>query len=408
MTPSKDTGMGRIEFIMLCAMMFATIAFSIDAMLPALPEIGAELSPQDVNRAQLILTSFILGMGIGTAVTGPLSDAFGRKPIILFGGLLYIAGAAVAWYSSSLEWVLAARVVQGLGAAGPRVATMAVIRDFYSGREMAKLMSFVMIIFTLVPALAPMMGAVIIAGFGWRGIFIAFILFSLITLIWMGVRLKEPLARADRRPFRAGLLAASIKEIFANSTVRLSIAVQTLIFGMLFSVLSSVQPVFDIVFDRGPQFPYWFGAIALLSGSAGFLNAALVMRLGMRRLVSTTLMAQIVVSGAMAVLALIDVPTSTLFAAFTFWQFSLFFMMGMTIGNLNAIAMEPMGHIAGMAASVIGAVSAVVSAAIAAPVGLAFDGTLRPLAVSIFIMAIAAFALMKPLRKSIEAQATAP
>jgi DHA1 family bicyclomycin/chloramphenicol resistance-like MFS transporter len=400
MTDPKDSGMGRVEFIALCAMMVATVAFSIDAMLPALPEIGAELSPGDLNRAQLILTSFVLGMGLGTAFSGPLSDAFGRKPIILWGGALYISGAAVAWYSNSLEWVLAARVAQGLGAAGPRVATIAVIRDFYAGREMAKLMSFVMIIFTLVPAFAPSMGAVIIAGFGWRGIFAAFILFSLISMFWMSVRLREPLAIENRRPFRSKLLWAAVKELFAHPAVRASIAVQTLIFGMLFSMLSSVQQIYDITFSQGAQFPLWFGGIALVSGSAGFLNAALVVRIGMRRLVSVSLLVLVVISGCMVVVTLADPQQIILFATFIFWQLSLFFIMGMTIGNLNAIAMEPMGHIAGMAASVMGAVSTVLAAAIAAPLGQAFDGTPLPLAIGILVLAVVAYGLMGALRRS--------
>ena len=400
MTTGTQNRMGRIEFITLSAMMFATIAFSIDAMLPALPEIGRELSPDDLNRAQLIVTSFVFGMGIGTAFTGPLSDAFGRKPIILAGGALYIAGAAVAWASSSLEWVLAARIAQGLGAAGPRVATIAVIRDFYSGREMAKLVSFVMIIFTLVPALAPMLGAVIVSGFGWRAIFVAFVLFSVTSTIWMLLRLPESLAKEDRRPFQTELLWAAVKELFAHPAVRVSIAVQTLIFGMLFSMLSSVQPIYDTTFFRGAEFPFWFGGIALASGTAGFLNAALVMRLGMRQMVSVSLTAQMVLSGAMVGLTVWGPAQPVLFAAFVFWQFSLFFMMGMTIGNLNAIAMEPMGHIAGMAASAMGAVSTVLSALIAAPVGLAFDGTPLPLAIGIFLMAVVACGLMILLRRA--------
>lgn len=400
MTNTKDIGMGRIEFITLCAMMVATVAFSIDAMLPALPEIGTELSPGDLNRAQLILTSFVLGMGLGTAFSGPLSDAFGRKPIIFWGGALYITGAAVAWYSGSLEWVLVARFAQGLGAAGPRVAAVAVIRDFYSGREMAKLMSLVMIIFALVPACAPLLGSVIIAGFGWRGIFLAFILFSLITLVWMTLRLPEPLAVADRRPFKAVLLWAAVKELFSHPAVRVAIAVQTLIFGMLFSMLSSVQQIYDITFSQGAQFPLWFGGIALVSGSAGFLNAALVLHVGMRRLVSIALLVQVIISGAMVVVTLVDPPQMILFAAFIFWQFTLFFIMGMTIGNLNAIAMEPMGHIAGMAASVMGSVSTVLSTAIAAPLGLAFDGTPLPLSLGIFVIAVVAYGLMGALRRS--------
>ena len=402
MSGVRTNTMGRTEFITLCAMMFATIAFSIDAMLPALPSIGAELSPNDLNRAQLIVTSFVLGMGLGTAFTGPLSDAFGRKPVILAGGALYIAAAAVAWASASLEWVLAARIVQGLGAAGPRIATMAVIRDFYAGREMAKLVSFVMIIFTLVPAFAPLLGAGIIALFGWRSIFVAFVLFSLISMVWMSVRLRESLPVENRRPFRAGLLWAAVKELFAHPAVRMSIMVQTLIFGMLFSMLSSVQQVFDIPFARGAEFPFWFGGIALLSGAAGFLNAALVMHIGMRRLVTVSLSVQVVLSAGMMVLWLMHPPQNVQFAAFMIWQFSVFFMMGMTIGNLNAIAMEPMGHIAGMAASVMGAVSTVLAAVIAAPVGLAFDGTPLPLIIGVLVMAIVAAGLMLSLQRTEE------
>ncbi|MEM1004279.1 MAG: MFS transporter, partial [Pseudomonadota bacterium] len=185
--------MSKAEFIALIAMMFATIAFSIDSMLPALPEIGAQLSPDDVNRAQLILTSFVLGMGIGTFFTGPLSDAFGRKPVIYGGAALYILASAVAWASASLELVLAARVVQGLGAAGPRVVAMAIIRDLYSGRVMARIISIAMMIFTLIPAAAPLLGAGMIAVFGWRSIFVLFIVFALIIVAWMGVRLPESL-----------------------------------------------------------------------------------------------------------------------------------------------------------------------------------------------------------------------
>ncbi|NVK58951.1 MAG: MFS transporter, partial [Rhodobacteraceae bacterium] len=168
-----DTVPGRPEFIAMLAMLFATIAFSIDAMLPALPEIGAELTPDDVNRAQLVVTSFVLGMGIGTFFTGPLSDTFGRKPVVLAGATLYVVMSLVAAQEDSLELLLVARLFQGLGAAGPRVVALAIVRDLHSGREMARIMSFVMMIFTIFPALAPSMGAVIIDLSSWRGIFIA-------------------------------------------------------------------------------------------------------------------------------------------------------------------------------------------------------------------------------------------
>ncbi|SEO29275.1 MFS transporter, DHA1 family, bicyclomycin/chloramphenicol resistance protein [Salinihabitans flavidus] len=389
----------RVEFTALCAMMFATIAFSIDAMLPALPEIGAELSPDNVNRAQLILTSFVLGMGVGTFFTGPLSDRFGRKPVVYAGAALYIGSAGLAWMAQSLELVLAARFLQGLGAAGPRVVTLAIIRDLVSGREMARMMSFAMMVFTLVPAIAPTLGAAIIAFTGWRGVFAAFMLFSLISVLWLHIRLPEPLAPENRRPFRPRLIVAALGEMWAIPAVRLPMMVQSLCFAMLFTMISTVQQVFDITFEQGASFPFWFGVIAIVAGSASLLNAALVMRLGMRVMVTVTLGAQMGLSGAMVLCWFVIPEMGVLFAVFLLWQATVFFQAGLTIGNLNAMAMEPLGHMAGTAASVMGAVSTVAGAALAVPVGLLFNGTPVPLALGLGVEAALGFALMMHLRR---------
>ncbi|MBY6134455.1 multidrug effflux MFS transporter [Nocardioides marinus] len=394
MNISAKPGVSKAEFIALIAMMFATIAFSIDAMLPALPEIGQALSPEDINRAQLVLTAFVLGMGMGTFFTGPLSDAFGRKRVIAGGAILYIAAALVAWRAQSLELLLASRVVMGLGAAGPRVVGLAIVRDLFSGREMARIMSIAMMIFTLVPAIAPMLGAGIIAVSSWRAIFLAFTLFALVIIAWMGLRLPETLPRQNRRPFRMPLLMGAVREMFAHPSVRLSIMVQTLCLGMLFTMLTMVQQVYDVIFDRGASFPFWFGFVALMSGSASLLNAAIVVRVGMRRIVTWSLGAQILFSATMLLLSTQALPQTLMFGLFVAWQTSVFFLAGTTLGNLNAMAMEPMGHIAGMAASVTGAVSTVLAVAIAAPVGLLFDGTLLPLGTGLLTMTCLAFTLM--------------
>ena len=386
--------MHRAEFIALIAMMFATIAFSIDSMLPALPEIAQELSPSEVNRAQLVLTSFVLGMGIGTLFTGPLSDAFGRKPVILAGAAIYCLAAYLAWSAQGLEMVLAARLLQGLGAAGPRVVAIAVVRDFYSGRIMARIMSIAMMIFTLVPAFAPLLGEAIIAFTGWRGIFLAFILFSVITVLWMGLRLPESLPRENRRPFRAPLLWAATHEMVTHPTVRLSILVQTFSMGTLFTMLTMVQPIYDEVYGRADSFPEWFAIVALFAGTASLINAWLVVRVGMRRMVTIALGAQIVLTAAVMGANMADLSLDTRFGIFVIWQTSMYFMAGMTLGNLNAIAMEPMGHIAGMAASVIGAIATFLAAVIAAPVGLTFNGTIWPLAIGVLIMCLCGFAGM--------------
>lgn len=393
-TQTPEFKMGRIEFIGLIAMMFATIAFSIDAMLPALPEIAAELSLELAHRAPLILTAFVLGMGLGTFFSGPLSDAYGRRNVVFGGAALYALSAFVAWMSNSLELMLVARLFQGLGASGPRVVAVAIIRDLYAGREMARIMSIVMMVFALVPALAPMLGAGIILAAGWRAIFVAFIVFSLLTVIWMGLRLPETHPRENRRPLRARLIMGAVRELLMHPSVRLSIIVQSLAMAMLFSMLMLVQPIYDSVYGRGDSFPLWFGGIAVVAASASLINALLVVRYGMRQLVTIALGAQIFLSGAMYLFNLGALPDPYGFAAFVFFQTCLFFQAGLTLGNLNAIAMEPMGHIAGMAASVVGAISTVLAALIASPVGLMFDGTTKPLALAMLVMAAAGYALM--------------
>ncbi len=391
---TQKLAISRTEFVALCAMMFATIAFSIDAMLPALPTIGQELSPNDLNKAQLIVTSFVLGMGLGTFFTGPLSDHFGRKPVLMGGALVYSICAFIGWFSQSLEMVLLARFFQGVGAAGPRIDTMAMIRDLFSGREMARIVSFAMMIFTIVPAIAPSLGAVIIAFAGWRGVFISFIVFSVISVLWIGLRLPEPLPETQRRRFGLTQLTDGIIEMWRMPTVRVTVIVQALCFAGLFGMISSVQQVYDTTFGRAETFPLWFGAIALVSGSASLLNASLVMRLGMRFLITFSLGMQIVFCALMLLCALILPMGNLLFAVFVIWQTSVFFMVGMTLGNLNSIAMEPLGHMAGTAASVMGAFATILGGAMAIPIGLAFDGTVVPLAFGIGAACTIAFGLM--------------
>ena len=394
MIETRKKALSQGEFIAMIAMMFATIAFSIDAMLPALPDIGATLSPDDVNQAQLIVTSFVMGMGLGTFFTGPLSDAFGRKPVIFVGCSLYCLGALASYFSQSLETILFSRLLMGLGAAAPRVVALAIVRDLYVGRDMARIMSLAMMVFTLVPAFAPLLGSGIIAISSWRGIFAAFAVFSLITVLWMGVRLEEPLKKESRRPFRLPQLIGALREMVSHPTVRLSILAQTFCMSMLFTVIIMVQPVYDVVFDRGESFPFWFMIVALMAGTASLLNASLVGRVGMRRMVTWALGAQIVISTAMFALTGLSLSDPMSFYIFVFWQTSVFFMVGLTLGNLNAIAMEPMGHIAGMAASVMGAISTVAAAFIAAPIGLLFDGTVVPMVGGVLCTAALAFAVM--------------
>lgn len=397
MSPQNRLSQG--EFIALMAMVFATIAFSIDAMLPALPMIGAELSPDDLNRAQLLVTSFVLGMGLGTFVTGPLSDAYGRKPIMMLGCCVYLLGTLAAFMSEGLTMMLVARVFMGLGAAGPRVVVMAIIRDLYVGREMAKITSFVFLIFAIAPALAPSLGYLIMAAFGWRAIFLSFAVFIAIAATWLMLRQPETLPAQSRRPLNLAALVAATRETFAHRTVVLSTCAQAMTLGVLFTVISSIQQVFDITFDQGVYFHLWFGAIALVSASASWLNARLVERTGMRPIIRTMYMVQIGITIFMIAVTLADLSYFLAFGAFLVWVVGNFFLAGMTIGNLNALAMEDMGHIAGTAASLIAGVSTVGAVILAAPIALLFDGTPLPIAIGVLVLCCLALLITTMIRR---------
>ncbi|MDM7930999.1 MFS transporter [Tabrizicola sp.] len=377
-------------------MLFATIAISIDAMLPALPDIAAALSPEAPNAAQLVVTSFVLGMGIGTLFAGPLSDTFGRKRVIMLGSAVYAMAALACYFAPSLELLLAARVVQGIGSAAPRTVSIAMVRDMFSGREMARILSFVMMIFTIIPAIAPLMGQGIIALADWHAIFLAYIAFSAITMLWLGLRQPETLPATARRPLHVASLWLATKELGRHRVIVISTLVQALTLGALFATLSSMHGIFEARFDRAETFPLWFAFIAVGSMSGSLLNSRIVMTLGMRRVITVTFAAQLGLTLlCLLVIATGQMPEFLAFPAHLLWSIGLFSMMGLTMGNLNALAMEPVGHIAGLAASVISCLATVGSVLLAIPVGLAFNGTVFPLLAGVSVLLAAALALMR-------------
>ncbi|MDZ4394032.1 multidrug effflux MFS transporter [Cypionkella sp.] len=398
MTPIKRLSQG--EFVALTAALFAMVALSIDAMLPALPEIAATLSPDAPNRAQLVITSFVFGMGLGTLFVGPLADAYGRKPVIYAGSVLYALTALACYFANSLETLLFARVLQGMSVAAARVVSMAIMRDQFKGREMAKIMSFVMMVFIMVPAVAPLMGQGIIALAGWHAIFLVYIAIVAVIMLWFGLRQPETLAKENRRPLDFGVLVSATKELFTHRIVTISILAQTLTMAALFASLSSMQGIFELRFDRAESFPLWFAFIALGSASGSIINSRVVMRVGMRPVI--TLAYASVLALTLVLLALIVtglMPEVLAFPAHILWSIALFSMMSLTMGNLNALAMEPVGHIAGLAASVMTSVATVASVVLAVPVGLAFDGTALPLMAGSAVFIGLALALMQLIKR---------
>lgn len=383
------------ELIAMLAFLFATVAFSMDAMLPALPEIAAQLTPDDVNRAQLILTSFMAGMGLGTLFAGPVSDAIGRKRAMSIGFAVYLVASAIALFVNSLELLLAARFAQGLGAAAPRIVGTALVRDLYSGREMARITSFIMMVFMIVPALAPLIGVGFIHLMGWHGVFVGFILFGAIGWLWLSLRQPETLPPAARRPLQVGTLWTGVREVLSDRQVVLSTVTISLGFGQMFALLSSAQQLFGETYGKGAQFPLWFAAMAILAGTGTLINSRLVMRIGMRRIARGAYAVQIWVSALFLLLLVTDVlPENLRFPVFFLWAVGLFMMAGLTFGNLNAMAMQRMGHIAGLTASVVAAISTLGAVLIAAPVGLAYDGSAVPVAGAAVVCSLLAWVIM--------------
>ena len=378
------------EFVAIMAMLVATVALSTDGILPALTMIANDMTPDDHNRAQFVLSFFVVGMAAGTFVMGPLSDSFGRKRVIYSGAVMYIFCALICATTDNYTLLLLARIGQGIGAAAPRVVAQALIRDFYQGREMARISSFVMIIFASVPALAPLLGSFVMLAFEWQAIFGLFILFVAISTIWMALRIDESMPAHKRIPFRVSTISVAVKEVLKYPVIVTSITGLIFAYCILFVAIFLVQPVFDQVYDRSASFPYWFALIAILSASSSFLNSQLVGRLGMSALINAAFRVQAALSIAMLLLWYIGVLQDTIgFAFFVTWIFSLFFMAGMTIGNLTALAMEPVGHIAGTAASVISALATIGSVIFAAILGQFFDGTLF-----VMIFGVAVFAVL--------------
>ncbi len=388
----------RLELIALIAMLMATVAFSVDAMLPALPDIAADVAGGDVTRVALVVAVFMAGMGLGTLVAGPLSDAHGRHPVALGGAAIYIPSALMGALANSLEILLIARFLQGIGASGPRIVAMAIVRDLFSGRQMAQTISFVMTIFTVVPVLAPTMGAVIAGAFGWRAIFVCFAVFSILSILWLRLRQPETLPPEARRPFRIAALKSGLRDVLGSVLVRRAILAQSLVYAVLFICLMSSQPVIDAAFGRGASFHYWFGGVALVSSAASFLNAAIVVRLGMVRVIRSSLL----VTAVYAVTYLVSLLTlgtdgALPFALFLILLVAGFSLAGLCIGNLNALAMQPLGHVAGLAASTISAISTSLGALLAAPTTLLFDGTPLPATLGIIAATVAAMALSRGL-----------
>jgi len=367
------------EFIALVALTTSLVAMSIDTMLPALGTMATELGAAHVNDRQLVLSAFFGGLSVGQLLYGPISDSTGRKPALYFGIALFIAGNLLCALTQSFWLLLAGRALAGFGSAGPRIVSMALVRDVYAGRGMARVMSFVSTVFILVPVAAPFIGQGVLAVTGWRAIFIGLVVIAVLNWVWFALRQPETLPLARRVPFSLRTIARGTAEVFRTPITLGYMLATGIIFAAFISYLSTAQQIFQEQYGLGKLFPLYFGTLAAAIGVASFVNGRLVMRVGMRLLSRLALWCSCVLSTTAFVGIWLLWQGRPPLAVFMAYMGICFFFNGILFGNFNARAMEPMGHIAGVAAAVIGSVSGVVALAIGTPFGRAYDGTVLPL-----------------------------
>ena len=382
------------EFVPLIALLISLVALAIDAMLPALPAIGRDLGVVHRNDVQFVVTAVFLGLSMGQIVFGPLSDRIGRKPAIHAGLILFMAGCLMSIFARSFEMMIAGRVLQGIGVSAPRVVTMALVRDQYSGRQMARLMSFTMAVFIIVPTIAPALGQGIQYLAGWRAIFTAFFGVAAISFVWFAIRQPETLPAAGRRPFSPRSIGRAVVEVVKIRTALGYTIASGCVFAPFLAYLSTSQQIFQDVYGTGRLFPLYFGALAFVIGGGSIVNGRLVLKYGMRRLSRVAMTSATLASFAFWGLAFAfgGVPPFWLFMAYLLF---VFLSVGLLFGNLGALAMEPLGHMAGVGATVVASLSGIVSVPLGAYVGYSFDGTLYALIAAYALFGAGALAAMK-------------
>jgi DHA1 family bicyclomycin/chloramphenicol resistance-like MFS transporter len=382
------------EFVTLTALIISLVALSIDIMLPALQQIGGDLGAGRANDAQLVVSALFVGLALGQVFFGPLSDSIGRKPAIHAGLLVFILGCLISILATDFTVMLAGRLLQGLGAAGPRSVTIALVRDQYEGRAMARVMSLVMAVFIMVPALAPGIGQVILMIAHWRAIFGFMLIVAAISLVWFALRQPETLAPERRVGFSPSRILLAVRETCVSRAAFGYTLASGLMFGAFIGYLNTAQQIFQIQYGLGPLFPLYFAALALAIGGASLVNARLVLRHGMRRLSARALGLVTGLSLAFLVLAYALDGAPPLWALMAYMMVA-FFCIGMLFANFSALAMEPLGHIAGVGAAVVGSLTTVISMTLGAAIGQAYDGTVLPLVAGFALLGLAAIAVIR-------------
>ncbi len=390
-TATTPKGPGFAEFVCLIAVMMAMNALAIDAMLPALPHIGEDLGVVNENTRQWVITAYLLGFGGAQLFYGPLADRFGRRPILFVGIGLYVGFSILAAFAQSFEWLILSRIGMGLGSAATRVLAVSIVRDRYSGRTMARVMSLSFLVFLGVPILAPTVGQLIMLVAPWRWIFGFFALFGGSFLLWAALRLPETLHPEDRMPIKVKRIAGAFGQALSSRIGMGYTLAMTAISGALFAFINSSQQIFFDVFKSPGLFTTVFAMVAGGIALASVLNSRMVEKLGSRLIAHTALFGFIGFSLLHAAIAYAGHDSLWVFASL---QACKMFCFGFIAGNFGSMAMEPMGHIAGTAASAQGFISTIGGALLGFWIGQHFDGTTVPMTVGFAVLGVVALLLV--------------
>ncbi|MDG1572897.1 multidrug effflux MFS transporter [Robiginitalea sp. M366] len=373
----ETTRRNHTEFIALMAALMSIVALALDALLPALDIIGVAIGNQDPANNQLLITLFFLGMGTGPLLFGPVSDSVGRKPIVYIGFALFVGASAICVAARSLEWMIVGRILQGMSLSAPRTISIAMIRDRFSGDYMARIMSFVTVVFILVPIVAPAFGKLVLDYLGWEAIFYVQVGFSVLVALWFWKRQPETLPQRNRTGFKAVMILKGFREVLGYRRTMIFTYIWGLVTGSFLVYLSTSQQIFETQYGVPDLFPYLFAGLAITIGSATFLNGTLVLRFGMRRLITVSLVVYTLIPLAYWLLFPGgDNPQVWILMVFLALQF---FAVGFLFGNLRSMAMEPLGHIAGIGAAVTGFIATIMSVVISTWIGRFVEGSVLPL-----------------------------
>ena len=371
------------EFVALTAMLMALNALAIDIMLPALPQMGADFQIAQENDRQLIIVAYMLGFGVSQLFYGPLTDRFGRRSVLFVSLFFYVVAAIMCVYAPTFDLLIWARVFMGASAGGSRVIAVSAARDLYVGRQMAKVMSLVMIVFMSAPIVAPFFGQMMLKAMTWHGIFWALAAFGMIMFFWVLFRLPETLPKERRVPLNIPTMFRNYGKVIRTREALGYTIASGFLFGGLMSYISASEQLYHQVYDTGDWFALWFAGAAVAMSISNLINSRLVERLGMRFLSHGALIAFVIISAVHAVIAMLGpVP----FPIFYTLVILAFFAIGFQGPNYNAIAMEPLGALAGSGAALIGFASSFVSASIGGLVARQFDGTVTPIFIGHFVV----------------------